>query len=66
MSRVLDFDPKIRNVQTLVPNNAISYHTRHRKDVSDRNTLIPAGITNLKSIRPQGCWPDLRGENPCG
>ena len=27
MSRVLDFDPKIRNVQTLVPKNAISYHT---------------------------------------
>ena len=25
MSRVLDFDPKIRNVQTLVPKNAISY-----------------------------------------
>ena len=27
MSRDLDFDPNIRNVQTLVPNNAISYHT---------------------------------------
>ena len=26
MSRVLDFDPKIRNVQTLVPKNAVSYH----------------------------------------
>ena len=24
MSRVLDFDPKIRNVQTLVPKNVIS------------------------------------------
>ena len=27
MSRVLDFDPRIRNVQTLIPKNAISYHT---------------------------------------
>ena len=27
MSRVFDFDPEIRNVQTLVPKNTISYHT---------------------------------------
>ena len=27
MSRVLDFDAKITNVQTLVPKPAISYHT---------------------------------------
>ena len=27
MPRVLDFDPQIRNVRTLVPKNAISYHT---------------------------------------
>ena len=26
MSRILNCDPKIRNVQTLVPKNAISYH----------------------------------------
>ena len=26
MSRVLDFDPEIKNVQTLVPKSAISYH----------------------------------------
>ncbi len=25
MSRILDFDPKIRNVQTLVPTNVSSY-----------------------------------------
>ena len=27
MARALDFEPQIRNVQILVPNNAISYHT---------------------------------------
>ena len=27
MSRVLDIDPKIRNIQTLVPKNEISSHT---------------------------------------
>ena len=27
MSRALNFDPTIRNVQTLVPKNVISFHT---------------------------------------
>ena len=37
MPRVLDFDPKLRNVQTLVPKNAISYHTSPPYDM-DKHT----------------------------
>ena len=28
--------------------------------------IVPAGITKIKTITPQGFWPDLRGEKPCG
>ncbi len=36
MSRVLDFDPKIRNVQTLVPKNEFLIIRRHRKKKNEK------------------------------
>ena len=49
MSRVLDFDPQIRNVQTLVAKNASSYHTSppytgktNKIDEKPKNTRVPS------------------------
>ena len=34
--------------------------------MSDEKEMVPTGITESKTIGPQGFWPDLTGENPCG
>ena len=47
MSRVIGFDPKIRNIQNLVPKNTISY----RMSPPYVNLSIPESTTYSQTIR---------------